>query len=332
VTFRLFVLRVKASQLKSEAAASDYSEEARSILSRKLEVFRHAFTPGMPFWVARCEPQRPREPHSHEYHEIVIVTRGSGMHVSKYHAWPIQTGDVFVIGGSQGHYYDNVQDLHLVNVLFQRRLVQLDAHGIGELSGFQAMFGVHPPGASRDFRSRFRLKPADFSELLVYVDRLEKEILSSQPGQKCAAHAYFMLIIVFLSRLYSMQNIFDSAAVFRLAKVISFIEANFLEGHRVKELAATAGMSERVFLDAFRNATGFSPYSYLLELRIRRAAEALRDSEKQITEVAFSCGFNDSNYFTRQFKKRMGLTPLDYRRKILRTGHAMDEGVTRSKA
>lgn len=223
---------------------------------------------------------------------------------------------MFVIGGTQGHYYDEVCDLHLSNVLFQRENLKLDVHEIGKLPGFQAMFGMHRLRSAQEFRSRFRLSPADLSIALTYINALEEEILSKPAGCKYAAHAYFMLLVVFLSRLYSQQNSFDSDAVLRLAKVISYIETHFTEDLCVEQLAKTAGMSERVFLDAFHGATGNSPYSYLLDLRINRAAEALSDMKRKITDIAFSCGFNDSNYFSRQFKKRMGISPAEYRQRI----------------
>jgi AraC-like DNA-binding protein len=47
--------------------------------------------------------------------------------------------------------------------------------------------------------------------------------------------------------------------------------------------------------------------------RINRACSLLRHTDKQITEIAFEVGFNDSNYFTRQFRKTTGLAPRDYR-------------------
>lgn len=146
----------------------------------------------------------------------------------------------------------------------------------------------------------------------------EYELASNNAGRAYFARLYFMLIVGMLSRLYSAQRDLDSSAVLRLAKVINHLEANFTEDHALSDLARLAGLSERSLQRLFLLATGHSPHSHLLQLRLNRAAAELRDPKRQITEIAFAVGFNDSNYFTRQFKKCMGISPLQYRRGILR--------------
>lgn len=289
-----------------------------SLLPGTVEKFKYSdFSSGLPLSVVRCLRQRPREAHTHEFHEIVIITNGLGLHVSRYESWPVQAGDVLVIGGSQAHYYDDVRNLSLVNVLFQPRLIDLDIHDIGGLSGFQVLFGLHDLRTRHEFRSRFRLKPKDLSVVLTYIAGLEHELAVDNPAREYFAHAYFRMIVGLLSRLYSQQEDFDANAVMRLAKVINHMEGNFAEPHSMAELAKIAGMTERSLQRTFHQATGNSPHSYLLQLRINRAAEQLRNTSKQITEIAFEVGFNDSNYFSRQFKKRMGSTPLEYRNIVI---------------
>ncbi len=75
-------------------------------------------------------------------------------------------------------------------------------------------------------------------------------------------------------------------------------------------------MSERTFLRRFREATGFAPIDYVIRARIRRAADLLADLNAglSITEIAFRCGFQDSNYFSRQFRRYIGTNPRNYRR------------------
>ena len=60
---------------------------------------------------------------------------------------------------------------------------------------------------------------------------------------------------------------------------------------------------------------GFSPTDYLIRSRIRRAEAILLGEGKtiSITDVADRCGFNDSNYFSRQFRRVVGQSPRDYR-------------------
>ena len=74
-------------------------------------------------------------------------------------------------------------------------------------------------------------------------------------------------------------------------------------------------MSKRSFLRAFQSAVGSAPIAYLIKLRLSRAATLLRRAGEGITSAAFKTGFNDSNYFARQFRKMFGLSPREYRKR-----------------
>jgi AraC family transcriptional regulator, L-rhamnose operon regulatory protein RhaS len=55
---------------------------------------------------------------------------------------------------------------------------------------------------------------------------------------------------------------------------------------------------------------------YLLDLRLNRSAELLKNSDMRITDIALQCGFNDANYFTRQFRNFKGFSPRTYREQM----------------
>ena len=67
----------------------------------------------------------------------------------------------------------------------------------------------------------------------------------------------------------------------------------------------------------FKQINGSSPKEYLIGLRINYACELLDSTQLSIGEIAFKSGFNDSNYFTRQFRRVTGRSPRDYRRTLV---------------
>jgi AraC-like DNA-binding protein len=75
-----------------------------------------------------------------------------------------------------------------------------------------------------------------------------------------------------------------------------------------------AGMSERAFYRIFQEATGETPNQYLTDLRLTHVTELLRHSEIPVTDIAFECGFQDSSYMAKTFKKYNGITPRDFRK------------------
>jgi AraC-like DNA-binding protein len=95
--------------------------------------------------------------------------------------------------------------------------------------------------------------------------------------------------------------------------VIGELEKHSSRPWRLAELADHARMSESNLSWVFREATGQSPIEYLIHLRLQKAMALLRHRDWSITEIAYRVGFNDSNYFSRQFKQVTGMTPSAYR-------------------
>ena len=84
----------------------------------------------------------------------------------------------------------------------------------------------------------------------------------------------------------------------------------------ISKLSASAGCSREHLARQFRAAIGVSPSDYLLQQRLRLGAQALRNGDEKLETVAQSSGFAGANYFCRAFKKRLGVTPADFRRRL----------------
>lgn len=270
---------------------------------------------GFPIAVERREPQGEFPPHKHEFSEIVLVTGGEGLHVVGREAWPLAAGDVFVIGGPRGHAYRDLKKLRLINILFQPERLQLNLGDLQMLPGYHALFSLEPAWRQRhDFKSRLRLSPREMSPVVALVDQMDSELRQRETGFGFVATALFMQIVAYLSRCYERSGNADSRGLLQIAKAITHLEANAGEEVNLDKLASISGMSQRNLIRAFREATGVPPIAYLIQLRINRAASRLRSSDDSITDIAFEMGFTDSNYFTRQFTKQIGMPPRQYRR------------------
>ena len=82
---------------------------------------------------------------------------------------------------------------------------------------------------------------------------------------------------------------------------------------RLEDFAREAGLSVSHFSELFRAQTGQSPMAYFIHLRMRLACRLLDLSRKPIKVVAIETGYNDPYYFSRVFKKSMGISPEKYR-------------------
>ena len=81
------------------------------------------------------------------------------------------------------------------------------------------------------------------------------------------------------------------------------------------EIAAAANIGEREADRCFRRQLGTTPFAYLLDCRLERACRLLREGELPITEIGLRCGFSSASYFGLQFRKKLGCSPLAYRKR-----------------
>jgi AraC-like DNA-binding protein len=98
-----------------------------------------------------------------------------------------------------------------------------------------------------------------------------------------------------------------------LDSIIQFMQDHLDEPLRLEDLAREADLSVSHFSELFRAQTGQSPVAYFIHLRVRFACRLLDLSEKPIKVVAVETGYRDPYYFSRVFKKAMGISPEKYR-------------------
>ena len=92
-----------------------------------------------------------------------------------------------------------------------------------------------------------------------------------------------------------------------------FIQQNYSRSVTVEQIARQTGVSRSYLYRAFQTAFGCSPSEYLTRYRIQRAAQLLRHSALPVGTVATSAGFEDPFYFSRVFRREMGVSPTEYR-------------------
>ena len=102
----------------------------------------------------------------------------------------------------------------------------------------------------------------------------------------------------------------------RIAPATALIQEHFLSMEiRNSELCAACGISETYLKRLFQKKYGVSPKQYVIQLKINHACELLRLGRYTVTQVAAECNFSDVYFFSRQFKKVMGINPTQFVKK-----------------
>jgi len=98
-----------------------------------------------------------------------------------------------------------------------------------------------------------------------------------------------------------------------LNRLMSLIELNLVnEDFSVNILAAEIGMSTPVLYKKIKALTGMTVNNFIKSVRLKRAAQLLKQNNSTVYEVAYMVGFSDSKYFSKEFSKQFGLTPSEY--------------------
>lgn len=130
-------------------------------------------------------------------------------------------------------------------------------------------------------------------------------------------HTTLQLSLAIIKILISLhENPFDKGSVEALSHIeqtMSQMREDVSKPQPLNFYAKKAGYSTSQFSHLFRQHTGTSPINYLNELRIQRAAEFLNNTDWSIKRIAYELGFEDPLYFSRNFRKCVGLSPKAYR-------------------
>ena len=99
----------------------------------------------------------------------------------------------------------------------------------------------------------------------------------------------------------------------RLKTMLKYIESHFSEKLSIKEIASSANISRSEADRCFQKYYQISPMKYVIRHRIEYAKLHLRSTSLSVKEVGYQCGFQDTSYFVKTFRKHMLITPSEYK-------------------
>ncbi|ADL52800.1 helix-turn-helix domain-containing protein [Clostridium cellulovorans] len=270
-----------------------------------------------PFFIQYGQHKNGMGVHYHfDFSELVIVLNGTATHIVNNEQYVINKGDVFVINGGTWHSYENTCDFEICNIMYQPENLFNKSSDIERSYGYHALFVIEPFLRKEcSFNSHLKLAFVDLEKVKRLIISMYDEYQSKIRGYQTLIWAYFMELVVFLSRRYTLNNMGEKENLVSIAKSISYIENHFKEQITLTELAEKANISIRHFNRIFNKTYKTTPMNYIMKLRMQHASLLLKESKLSISDIAFESGFNDSNYFTRKFRKHFGVTPKEYRSK-----------------
>lgn len=246
--------------------------------------------------VEKCEAAHTWGPGIRDHYLIHLVLSGKGTFKMNGEQWELQAGDLFLIKPSQLIVYaaDANEPWEYCWVGFNGACAnKLIAHlPFSDVSPVHhAKNGSALKEAILNIYNARGLEPQDEASMVGYlylfIAELMKENRESEPHTTSSASQYVL-------------------------NAIKYIQFHYSHDISINDVAKSVGVSRSHLYRVFMSNVGKSPIDYLTEYRINEACNLLRNSTLSIAEVAVSVGFFDQFYFSRVFKKAVGMPPSKY--------------------
>ena len=147
------------------------------------------------------------------------------------------------------------------------------------------------------------------------LNLLEKEYSREDQYSKSMQKAYTIQLLNLICRYRNISEPAVSQSDQIVFDVSDFMRKNYDKEISLKMLCKQFSVNESYLSKKFKAVSGTGVTEYITYVRIMNAELLLKQNKYTISEIAYMCGFNDSNYFSTVFKKIKGLSPLKYARK-----------------
>ncbi len=168
----------------------------------------------------------------------------------------------------------------------------------------------------------FVIKGNEKKEINQLAERIVTENAENRYAKDLMVHTLTVELMIILSRALRGEweenlRVKNGKAKELVAIAKQFMDENFDQGITVSEAAAYVFLSQGYFTRAFRDETGISPMNYLMKKRIEKACALLQNNEIKVSAISLQSGFSSPQRFNVAFRKQMGMTPMEYRKKYL---------------
>ncbi len=252
--------------------------------------------------------------HLHDEIQLSLINEGSGTLITGNYIGRFEPGDLFLIGSNIPHvfrceskYYENTGNLfaEMFTIFIHRdhfeQLTKLpEAKELQNIARMSRKCQHLPAGEiSDDFKEKiWETERKKGVEKLVHVLNL----------LRCLAENTLLRPLLKLPP----DDIVGEKEGKRLDNVLNYILKNYSKQISLQEISDVANLSPGSFCRFFKQRTRKTLFDFISEVRLNKACSELRESDKSISMIAYSCGFNNLAYFNRRFKAYYGMTPSGY--------------------
>lgn len=161
-------------------------------------------------------------------------------------------------------------------------------------------------------------QPISNSRTAAYFRKIQRVLHIGEPTCDLQANGWFRLILAELVKGQGMNPEQEPQPETEINKqveqAVRWLTLQYQQPISIEQMAQSLGYHRTYLSKMFKKHTGMSPMHFLLQMRMEKSKLLLQDQILTVEQVAASVGFQDALYFSRQFKKKFGQSPTEYRR------------------
>ena len=248
--------------------------------------------------------------HSHDFYELVYVRRGGGIHIIHGRPYPIIAGDVYVMQPGVVHTYNvDREAVHIFNVLFVQSLFHAsDWEYLNVLPGIAPFLT-----ADKKICHKITVRPPHDHVVEALCVRIGRELERAESGFELLCRALMLELLLTLNRLAVTYQGGEGPAPGPIGSTIAYLHEHLAEPISMEDLALETQLSANYLGEIFHAEIGQTVTEYLNRLRVDRARDLLDRTDKSVTDIALSTGFDSISYFGKTFRRLTGYSPREYR-------------------
>lgn len=250
--------------------------------------------------------------------ELAVVISGTVTICADEGHFSFRSGQLFVRNAGQDYSIEKEDRLTLFRLRFNKNWLLESFPTVPQMEGYRFFFILMPHYGFRSYyNTHFRLLPSAIEYIRSLFNGMLSESTQQPEAYDAVMRCLLINLLVFLCREIVHANIPGESNLHEISCAISYIEKNFMHPVTLEQLSNIASLSPRHFDRIFKKIYNMTPFEYILKLRLSYAYDLLRNTAVSIGSVAEECGFSDSNYFTRCFKREFGRSPSAVRASLV---------------
>lgn len=257
--------------------------------------------------------------HSHEEYQLNIILKGRGTRYIGDNMKPFKEGDLVLTGPHLPHvwrsdnaYFDpeNQLDTHDIVIYFPESFLGKDAFQKEEFEEIGKLLARADRGLEITGQTNRT------------VVKMMKELVHRKGGASIIGLLEILEVLAHSTELTPIAHVdyksnYTANEKDKISEILEYVLKNFKEKITLQDVASLANMSESAFSRYFKNRVNKSFSDFLGDVRISNARKLLHDGDLNISQVCYQSGFPTLSNFNKQFKDRIGKTPLNYKKEYL---------------